>query len=888
MDDPDRRPHDRTFEAVMFDWCATGVPQGARAAPIRRRVATLCAAGVDVAVISDEDLDAVDGRLRVRPDRSGRLWLCVSSGLKLYRVGEDGPRLKWRQIEHAEITNSDVRRVEMGLTDEPDAMRAVFACLAERGIGAGLVLIVGDRFGPAGEVNPGDAMSLVSEAERATVVSVAPEPGDLPPEVLRLGGGPAMLLQVLDQQVRRRRHRRVPPVDDDPAWTIRETGTDPSRHRVTETLLTLGAGGFATRGSVEESTPGSVPLVLAAGIYTGTGSEQHLLPGPQWTGLILRPPPEEDLRVLDLRSGVLAREETGHPSPTRTLRLACVSRPGVVAMRAEAGIGRLHAGSPLQPPPEGQITAGRLDDHGWARVTADHAGMAAVAAQRVGRDGEVRTLERIAAYAADPARRPVLRDAVAALEAAKQLGFDRLLTEQRAAWAARWEAVNVCIPDDPAAQLAVRFALFHLWSNVDRCDEVAVGARGLSGSAYAGHVFWDADVFVLPAVVSMHPAAAKAMVVYRLRRLAAARERAATMGCSGARFPWESAATGDDVTPTSGHLGGEAVAILTGQMEEHITADVAWAAAHYARWSGDGGFLTGPARALLIETARYWASRCQVDDAGRAHIGNVIGPDEYHEAVLDNAFTNVMARWNLRQAADLVDSGCESHRWRMLANRLVDGYDPASGRYEQFAGYFQLEPLTMAQIAVPPVAADLLLGHERLAATQIIKQPDVLMLHHLVPEEIEAGSLEANLDFYGPRTAHGSSLSPVITACLLARAGRPDEALSLLRTALALDLDDLTGTTATGLHMATLGGVWQALLNGFAGARVRDGILCLDPRLPAEWGSLGLRFRCLGHRVRLDITREAVDVRTDGALRLRLGADDPQYVAGSARLLRSR
>ena len=276
-----------------------------------------------------------------------------------------------------------------------------------------------------------------------------------------------------------------------------------------------------------------------------------------------------------------------------------------------------------------------------------------------------------------------------------------------------------------------------------------------------------------------------------------------------------------------------------------------------------------------------------MDETGKAHIGNVIGPDEYHEAVFDNAFTNVMAQWNLRQAADLVDSGCEEgRRWRMLANRLVDGYDPVSGRYEQFAGYFQLEPLTMAQVAVPPVAADLLLGHERLAATQIIKQPDALMLHHLVPEETAEGSLEANLDFYGPRTAHGSSLSPAITACLLARAGRPDEALSLLRTALALDLDDLTGTVATGLHMATLGGVWQALLTGFAGARVREGILCLDPRLPTEWGSLGLRFRCLGHRVRLDITREAVEVRTDGALRLRLGADDPRYVVGAARLLR--
>ncbi|MFB9681114.1 glycosyl hydrolase family 65 protein [Streptosporangium vulgare] len=888
MNDPERRWRERTFEAVVFDWCATGVSHGARAAPIRRRVAMLCAAGAEVAVMSDEDLDAVDGRLRVRPGGPGRLWLCVSGGLELYGVGEDGPRLRWRRSGHADRAG-DAGWAGTVPAGEPDAMRAILACFDERGIGAGLVLVVGGRSGPAGEGGPGGAIASIVEARRATAVSVAPECDDLPPGVAHLGGGPATLLHLLDRQVRRRRHRRVPAMDGDPAWTIRETGTDPSRHRVTETLFTLGAGGFATRGSVEEPAHGSVPLVLAAGIYTGTGSEQHLLPGPRWTGLILRPPPREDLRVLDLRAGVLFREEIGHSPPVRTLRLACVSRPGVVAMRAEAGVGRLRAGSPLRWPPEGEVTEGRLDGHDWSRVTSGHAGVAAVAAQRTGRDGGVRTLERIVAYTADPAHRPVPRGAVAALEAAGEVGFDRLLAEQRAAWAARWEAVDVRIPDDPETQLAVRFALFHLWSNTGCGEEVAVGARGLSGKAYAGHVFWDADVFVLPALVSMRPATARAMVVYRLRRLAAARARAAALGFSGARFPWESATTGEEVTPARGHLGGEAVAILTGRMEEHITADIAWAAAHYARWSGDDGFLSGPARPLMIETARYWASRCQVDDAGRAHIGPVIGPDEYHEAVTDNAFTNVMARWNLRRAAELVSPGDEEgRRWRVLADRLVDGYDPASGGYEQFAGYFRLEPLTMAQVAVPPVAADLLLGRERLAATQIIKQPDVLMLHHLVPEETEAGSLEADLDFYGPRTAHGSSLSPAITACSLARAGRPDEALSLLRIALAMDLEDLTATTATGLHMATFGGVWQALLTGFAGARVRDGTLCLDPRLPEAWGSLGVRFRCLGRRVRLDITREAVEVRTDGALRLRLGTGEPQDVAGSARLPRGR
>jgi trehalose/maltose hydrolase-like predicted phosphorylase len=332
------------------------------------------------------------------------------------------------------------------------------------------------------------------------------------------------------------------------------------------------------------------------------------------------------------------------------------------------------------------------------------------------------------------------------------------------------------------------------------------------------------------------------------------------------------------------------VPILTGEREEHVTADVAWALAHYVEWSGNRAFLTGAGRPLLLETARYWASRCRLDPQGGAHIDGVIGPDEYHESVDDNTYTNVMARWNLRTAADLADGSSatddEARDWRRLADRIVDGYDPVTGRYEQFAGYFGLESLSIADIAQAPVAADVLLGRDRVAASQVIKQPDVLMLHHLVPEEVAPGSLEPNLDFYGPRTAHGSSLSPAIHAALLARAGRADEALEPLRIALALDLEDLTGTTAAGLHLATFGGVWQAVLAGFAGVRVRDGVLGVDPRLPTSWRSLELRFRCLGRRVRLLVTPDGIDVHTSRPLQVRLAGQAPQRVAGHTRLVR--
>ena len=389
-------------------------------------------------------------------------------------------------------------------------------------------------------------------------------------------------------------------------------------------------------------------------------------------------------------------------------------------------------------------------------------------------------------------------------------------------------------------------------------------------------MFWDAEVFVLPVLAAVHPAAARAMVEYRIRRLGPARRLAADRGLAGARFAWESAADGTEVTPLwMTNRQGRRVLVRTGEQEDHIVADVAWAARRYADWTGDAAVLDGPGRELLLDTARYWASRARWDDDGLAHIDKVIGPDEYHVGVDDNAYTNVMARWNLRRAAELAERAGgatpdEIPAWRRLADALVDGYDPASGRYRQFAGFDELEPLLIGELTRPPVAADLLLGRDRVGAAQVVKQADVLMLHLLVPEETAPGSLEPNLAWYGPRTAHGSSLSPAVHAALLARAGDPDRALELFRLACRLDLDDLTGTTAGGLHVATMGGVWQALTTGFLGLRPSGDALDLDPRLPEAWDAVELRLRYHGVRLRVRAGHDQLELATDGPVPVRL------------------
>jgi trehalose/maltose hydrolase-like predicted phosphorylase len=330
-------------------------------------------------------------------------------------------------------------------------------------------------------------------------------------------------------------------------------------------------------------------------------------------------------------------------------------------------------------------------------------------------------------------------------------------------------------------------------------------------------------------------------------------------------------------------------------------AQVAWAASFYVDWTGDADFARGPGLRLLVETARYWASRARTEPDGTAHIYGIIGPDEYHEPVDDNALTNVMARWNLRRALDALRrdaptnavsahdvSVVEQHTWRELAEALVDNYDANTGIYEQFAGFFALEPLLIADVAPRrPIAADFLLGRERVRSAQVVKQADVVMLHHLVPEEVAPDSLEPNLRYYEPRTAHGSSLSPAVHAALFARVRDYDRALAALRIASRIDLDDLTGSTAGGLHLATMGGLWQAFAFGFAGLRARDGSLHVDPHIPPCWRSLELRVRFMGSRVRLRAEPSGFEVLADQPVTIVVGGDAVS-VGPSGRFFRRR
>ncbi len=704
------------------------------------------------------------------------------------------------------------------------------------------------------------------------------------------GDGLCAIAPAIMRQCELRRLGALPLRSSDPAWTLTVRGTDPERERTHESLLALADGRIGTRGTMLVPDPHSAPAVLLAGVYRHRGERSELAPAPLWNlieGLRDHPSAGESrhqnarpvTRTLDLHTATLHHDG---PHSLQALAFSSLAHPGTAVLRATGDRERLQAGPVLVAPAHGRMAVRPTGDGVLITTACEGHDLHAAATQQLRCEGEHTVLERTACYGTTRPEQEPSR-VVSALGEARARSFDQLLDEHRRSWAVRWEQSDVRIAGDIELQLAVRLCLYHLIASTGDRGEAALGARGLTGTGYRGHVFWDSDVFALPFFAATHPPSARAILEYRVNRLQAAAEAAEAAGRRGARFAWESAASGFDVTPRSTrNRAGEEVAIHTGQREEHIVADVAWAAACYIDWTGDQSFRVGAGRQLIVETARYWASRIETEaDASgvHGHIRGVIGPDEYHELVDDNAYTNVMARWNLRRAyAETTDAEIDADEraaWLGLAEALHDGYDEQRGLYEQFAGFFALDPIIIADVAPRrPIAADLLLGPERVSRAQVIKQADVLMLHHLVPEEVAPRSLGANLSFYEPRTAHGSSLSPGIHAALLARAGRLEEAVQLLRLAARVDLDDISGSTAAGVHIAAMGSVWQAIVYGFLGARPSADALELDPHLPDGWEQLEASLRFRNASLQLRLRPGEIEIDASDRVSIKLPASD--------------
>ncbi len=691
---------------------------------------------------------------------------------------------------------------------------------------------------------------------------------------------------------------------DDPAWILVEAGFTLAREHEVESLFAIGNGYAGSQSSLTESSALSAPATFVAGVFDEKpGSVPELAPTADWARLsaIIEGQPLrldrghnlEHRRILDMRQGILWRQwrhqdEAGRITRLQSLRLASLADRHLlvqcVTLTPENYNGELSVDATLNGPVDQVTSRGTRVAMAVARRVMDPTGRWTPSTELIeGRQsrelklGKTYRLDRIiAVHTSRDTDEPHETARIHAQRAIEDVAG--VIREHSDAWLARWEASDLRIEGDPAAQRALRFAIYHLLSSANpQDDRVSIGARGLSGSAYKGHVFWDTDIFMLPFFILTYPEAARALVMYRYHTLAAARAKAARHGYRGAFYAWESADTGEDVTPPFAVApDGQIIRFFTGEQEQHISADVAYGIWNYWRATGDDRFLLDAGAEILIETARFWASRARREEDGRYHIRGVIGPDEFHETVDDNAYTNGMAQWNLEVAAEIASLVSEhwpdqwqalsSHlgieaeehkRWQQVARDFYTGFDERTGLFEQFRGYFELEEVDLAAFVPRTAPMDVLLGRERIQRSKIIKQPDVVMLVHLLWDRLSPHVRKANFEYYEPRCAHGSSLSPAIHALMAARLGDTARAERYFRQASEIDLADNMGNAAGGIHAGALGGLWQAAVLGFAGLRFCSDRPEYHANLPPSWRSLSMRFHWRGRWHELTLPEDA-------------------------------
>ncbi len=888
----------------------------------------------------DELLEAVTRRFREAGMPDG-LRVAIAEAARIAR--EEG-------LPDARIT-SDVKHVEIGLTDKGDSMAWVLRELAPAmGLPTEAILVGGDEFGPLAGFLGSDSQMRLPEASGATFVSVGREPNGVPPGVIHLGGGPVRFKALLEDLAKHKLPALptifIPTLDR--CWHLREDGFLPQSEHEVESRFALSNGYSGTRGSLMEEGPFSRAGSFLAGVFDpGRAGFPELVLAPFWPALRvevggepLRLDAGEILaqrRTLDMRRGMLMRawrhrSPEGRITRVHEVRWASLAdrhaffqevwlvpenysgpllltgaldgvirdlegevhlepvsadaSPLLVLQTRHSGVKLAFAGAFESVPPrepEPRIQGARVEQR-WNHLGGvdDPFLLRRAAVAYTNRDG------------LDPAA-----SARAHADDLRPLDMEGRAADHEATWSAAWEDADVRIAGDPEAQRALRFALFHLIGAANPDDpRVSIGARALSGEGYKGHVFWDTELYMLPFYIHTQPHAARALLMYRYVTLDGARRRAQEWGYRGALYAWESTDTGEEASPEMViGFDGLPIPIMTGKMAHHVNAAVVFAIWKYWEATQDQDFMVEAGTEIVLEVARFWESRVESDARGAYHIRHVVGPDEYHEDVDDNAYTNEMARFCLelgvRFARSLVlrlpavwaalaerleVSEASVSAWQEIARRLVTGFDPARGMHEQFAGYFGLKDVDLTSYASRTIPMDVILGRA-IRETQVIKQADVIMLMRLLWDRFPPAVREANFRYYEPRTGHGSSLSPGVHALVAARLGDAALAMRYFRFAAAIDLSNRMGNASEGIHAAALGCLWQAVVFGFAGIYLQEEALALDPTLPSEWSALEFPFQYRGQRLRVALTPKELVIDSPGPVPVRLGTEGIRELA---------
>jgi len=701
-------------------------------------------------------------------------------------------------------------------------------------------------------------------------------------------------------------------------WSIKEYPFHPEKLGYYETIFTIGNGYIGTRGSFEEGYDGDNPATFVHGLFNHADGElvPELVNCPDWTRLniwvddtpfklVTQSPdpfhPPEGLilgyeRRLHMDIGVLRRTVLFRATTGNTVRIEferflnnflpflahqriqITAIDGTPKVTIEAVLdgnvtnqGVQHWGEMRAHQPEADLIAlagvtnqsgYQLEMASWFESPTDV--VYAVANQKVTATSviQLKKDEEAKVYKHTHIKVvPAGKDSNSIFEGLNQRYYETEFIAHRQKWEDLWQTADIQIKGDEVAQVGIRFTTYHvLIASPNPHFDASIGAKTLSGYGYAGHVFWDTELFMMPPLTLTHPQLAKNLLMYRYRRLAGARQKAKDNGFEGAMYPWESTDTGHETTPIWTEPkppDGRRIRIYTGEIEIHISADIAYGILQYWRWTGDDNFMTQYGAEMVLDTAVFWGSRAEATERGY-EMTDVIGPDEYHEHVDNNVYTNRMAQWHLSQALDLLDwlknNAPDDHDrlvnqldltddrlnlWRDIIDKMVIPFDEDKQIHVQFEGFFDLEYIPVMKFTPRVGGIWDYLGHERALGSQVLKQADVVMLMALLGDEV--GSREVmlnNFNTYYPRCDHGSSLSPAMHAWVAARLGLMDIATEMMEHAILVDLEDNKGNVHAGIHGAASGGAWQMIVFGFCGLHLTEDGPAIDANLPDHWESV--------------------------------------------------
>lgn len=510
--------------------------------------------------------------------------------------------------------------------------------------------------------------------------------------------------------------------------------------------------------------------------------------------------------------------------------------------------------------------------------------------------GNAVSLEKYVAYAwsspgGSESDRELQHSVESLLDKAATAGFSALLSIQASTLERLWRTADLAIGDDLEVEQALRFNLFHLFQSSGRDGSGSTAAKGLTGEGYEGHYFWDAEAFMLPALVLTTPELARSILAYRYHTLDRARLHARELNhARGALYAWRTI-SGDEC---SAYFPG-------GSAQYHINAAVAWAIRLYVDASGDEAFLLSQGAEMLFETARIWLEVGHFNSrrGGAFCIHEVTGPDEYSALVDNNHYTNRMAQRHLHDAANVAEwmgtthpaelaalaarigfDADEAAQWRRAAQAMYLPVDAALDIFPQDDGFLDKPRLPPGLVDVSGKQPLLLRLHPlTIYRHQVCKQADTLLGLMLAGETVDRDAKRRNFDYYEGVTVHDSTLSASTFAVIAAEVGHGDKAYRYFLDTLRVDLDDLHGNAAHGVHLAAMAGSWLALAWGFGGLRVRNGQLALAPQLPLAWKSYRFGLRWRGAYLRVEIDGDGVQYTlTDGTALTFLHAGQPQHL----------